>query len=93
MPVPATEPAPETAPETAAEETVDIDAEARILNLIAEGKIDPEGAVLELVGEGVSASKAGVLVGRSDSYGRQVVRTARKLAAAAPKGQDPEDSP
>lgn len=76
-------PAPDAAPELApaaepepaaeTEETVGLDAEARIL---------------QLVGEGVSASKAGVLVGKSDSYGRQVVRTAKKLAEAAPEGQD-----
>ena len=47
--------------------------------------------ILQLVGEGVSPSKAGKLTGRSDSYGRKVVRTARDLAKAAPKGQDPED--
>jgi len=75
-----------------AEEVIDIDSEARILQLIAEGSIDPEGAVLQLVGEGVSASKAGVLVGKSDSYGRQVVRAAKKLAEAAPKGPDAEGS-
>ena len=66
---PAPEPAPETTPEPAAEETVDIDAEARILNLIAQGH---------------SPSKAGVLAGKSDSYGRKVARTAKELAAAAP---------
>ena len=81
-PIPLPEPAPEP------EETIDIDAEARILQLIAEGKIDPEGAVLQLVGNGVSASKAGVLVGKSDSYGRQVVRTAKKLTETAPAGPD-----
>ena len=74
QPVPEVTSEPVAEPE--AEETVDIDAEARIL---------------QLVGEGVSASKAGVLVGKSDSYGRQVVRAAKKLAEAAPKGHDPEE--
>jgi uncharacterized protein DUF2637 len=63
---------PEPAPAPIAE-VVDIDAEARILQLIAEGH---------------TPSKAGVLAGRSDSYGRQVDRKARKLAEAAPEGQD-----
>jgi len=84
QPDPAPEAAPEAAPELVAEpapepdteETVDIDAEARILQLIAEGH---------------SPSKAGVLAGRSDSYGRQVARKARELTEAAPKGQDPEE--
>jgi len=74
----APEPAPATEPEPAAEETVDIDAEARILRLIAEGH---------------SPSKAGVLAGASDSYGRKVARAARDLAAAAPNGHNPEESP
>ena len=89
-PVPVPLPASEAAAEPVAEEVIDIDAEARILQLVAEGKIDHEGAVLQLVGSGHSASKAGVLVGKSDSYGRQVVRTAKKLAEAAPAGQDAE---
>jgi hypothetical protein len=71
---PRKQPAP--VPEPAAEETVGIDAEARILELIAEGH---------------SASEAGVLAGKSDSYGRQVARTAKKLAVAAPKGPDAKE--
>jgi hypothetical protein len=68
------ESAPEpAAPEPAAEETVGIDAEARILELIAQGR---------------SASEAGVLAGKSDSYGRKVARTAKKLAESAPRGSD-----
>jgi predicted GIY-YIG superfamily endonuclease len=59
----------------------------------AEGPdVRAEARILQLVGEGVSASKAGVLVGRSDSYGRKVVRTARDLAKAAPKGPDAEEA-
>lgn len=50
-----------------------------------------ESRILQLVTEGHSPSRAGKLAGRSDSYGRKVVRTARDLAAAAPRGQDPED--
>ena len=76
---PAPEPAPEVTPEPVAEpepETVDVDAEARILQLISEGH---------------SPSKAGILAGASDSYGRKVARTAKKLTETAPKGQDPED--
>lgn len=76
-PGPAAEIAPEPAAGTGPEpETVDVDAEARIL---------------QLIGEGHSASKAGVLAGKSDSYGRAVARKVRDLAAAAPKGQDPEE--
>jgi len=79
QPAPAPEPAPEVTPEPAAEpepETVDVDAEARILQLISEGH---------------SPSKAGILAGASDSYGRKVARTAKKLTETAPKGQDPEE--
>ncbi len=64
-------------PEPAAEETVDIDAEARILQLVAEGH---------------SASKAGIMVGKSDSYGRAVVRQAKKLGEAAPEEQEAKAS-
>ena len=81
-------------PEPAAEEIVDIDAEARILKAMAAGKLDTEAAILQLVAAGRTPSKAGKLAGRSDSYGRKVVRTARDLAAAAPAGgeaQDPEE--
>ena len=67
------EPAAEPAAEPAPDETVGIDAEARILELIAEGH---------------TPSEAGKLAGKSDSYGRQVARTARKLAETAPEGQD-----
>lgn len=44
--------------------------------------------ILALVAAGHTPSKAGKLAGRSDSYGRKVVRTARELAAAAPAGQE-----
>ena len=84
---------PEPEPELAAEEVVDIDAEARILKAMAAGELDTEAAILQLVDAGRTPSRAGKLAGRSDSYGRKVVRTARDLATAAPKGQDPEDSP
>jgi len=69
------EPAPEVVPEPGPE-TVDLDAEARIL---------------QLIGEGHTPSKAGVLAGRSDSYGRQVARKARELTEAAPRGQDAKE--
>ena len=85
------QPLAEPAPEPATEEAVDIDAENRILSAISSGQIDAESAILQLVENGRKPSKAGVLAGRSDSYGRQVVRKARELAEAAPKGQDPED--
>ena len=87
----APEPAPAPEPEPAAEEVVDIDAEARILKAMAAGELDTEAAILQLVDAGRTPSRAGKLTGRSDSYGRKVVRTARDLAKAAPKGQDPED--
>lgn len=70
-PEPALEPEP--AAEPVPEETVDLDAEARILQLVAEGH---------------SPSKAGILAGKSDSYGRKVARTARELSRAAPEGPD-----
>ena len=84
QPDPAPEPTPEVAPEPVAEPAPEPDAEETV-------DIDAEARILQLVGEGVSASKAGVLVGKSDSYGRQVVRAAKKLAETAPKGQDPEE--
>lgn len=84
------EPAFEAEPEPAAEEVVDIDAEARILKAMAAGELDTEAAILQLVAAGRTPSRAGKLAGRSDSYGRKVVRTARDLAATAPKGQDPQ---
>jgi hypothetical protein len=69
----APEPAAELAPEPVADETVGIDAEARILAFVAEGH---------------TPSEAGVLAGKSDSYGRKVVRKARELAEMAPAGPD-----
>ena len=89
-PEPAATPEPEVSPEPAAEETVDLAAEARILTALADGTMDTEKGILALVAAGHTPSKAGKLAGRSDSYGRKVVRTARELAAVAPKGQDPE---
>ena len=72
-------PAPEpAAPEPATEETVGIDAEARILELIAQGH---------------SASEAGVLAGKSDSYGRAVARKAKDLAATAPADPQARSEP
>jgi hypothetical protein len=84
----APEPAREPEPEPVAEEVVDIDAEARILKAMAAGELDTEAAILQLVAAGRTPSRAGRLAGRSDSYGRQVARTAKKLAEAAPEGQD-----
>jgi hypothetical protein len=54
----------------------DMDAEARILALIAEGH---------------SASKAGILAGKSDSYGRQVARLARTAPQDIVDGQGDGD--
>src|SRR5208282_4373351 len=51
-----------------------------------------ETSILALVDAGHTPSKAGKLAGRSDSYGRKVVRTARDLAKAAPKGPDAEET-
>ena len=65
-------------PEPEPEETIDLDAEARIL---------------QLIGEGHSASKAGVLAGKSDSYGRAVARKAKDLAAAAPADPQARSEP
>lgn len=72
-PEPVLEPQQEPQQEPGPEETVDIDAEARILQLIADGH---------------SASEAGRLAGKSDSYGRAVARKAKDLAAAAPAGPE-----
>jgi hypothetical protein len=58
----APEPARTSAGSSAPEEMPDLDTEARILSLIAKGH---------------SASEAGILAGKSDSYGRQVARLAR----------------
>jgi hypothetical protein len=70
---PAAEPAPEPAAEPAAEEAISIDAEMRILQLIAEGH---------------TPSRAGVLAGKSDSYGRAIGRKAKDLTVAAPEGTE-----
>jgi hypothetical protein len=42
-----------------------------------EPDLDTEAKILKLISEGHSASKAGVLAGKSDSYGRQVARLAK----------------
>lgn len=39
--------------------------------------LDTEAKILDLIAKGYSASKAGVLAGKSDSYGRQVARLAK----------------
>jgi hypothetical protein len=72
-------PAPATAgssaPEPGPEDVPDIDAEARILALIDQGH---------------SASKAGILAGKSDSYGRHVARL-RNAAKKEPAGGERTD--
>jgi hypothetical protein len=68
-------PVPAEGGSSAPEDVPDIDAEARILALIDEG---------------YSASKAGVLAGKSDSYGRQVARL-RNAAKKEPAGEDRTD--
>lgn len=82
---------PEPAAEPEPEETVDIDAEARIIQLLAEQKISIEDGILQLVANGRTPSRAGKLAGRSDSYGRSVVRKTKELTETAPKGQDPQE--
>ena len=84
-PVPAPKPEP-----VAADETVDLAAEARILSALGDGTMDTEKGILALVAAGHTPSRAGKLAGRSDSYGRKVVRMARDLSKAAPRGQDEE---
>jgi hypothetical protein len=69
---PATVPVPVAPGSSAPEDVPDLDTEARILALIDQG---------------YSASKAGVLAGTSDSYGRQVARLA-KAAKTEPAGAD-----
>jgi len=75
----APEPDPEVSPEpagsSAPEDVPDLDAEARILALIDQGH---------------SASQAGILAGKSDSYGRQVARL-KKAAQKEPAGDDRTD--
>jgi hypothetical protein len=79
--------APVRKPEPA-DDTVDLDAEARILAALDAGELDAEASILQLVKAGHKPSKAGVLAGRSDSYGRKVVRKARELTEAAPQGPE-----
>jgi len=55
--------------------------------------LDAEARILALIDEGHSPSRAGVMAGKSDSYGRQVARAARDLSRAAPQGQDDDASP
>jgi len=90
IPVSVAEPAPEpvAAAEPEPSDSVDLAAEARILRALGDGTMDTEKGILALVAAGHKPSKAGVLAGKSDSYGRKVVRTAKDLAAAAPEGQD-----
>jgi hypothetical protein len=58
---------------SALDDAPDMDTEARILSLIAEGH---------------SASQAGILAGKSDSYGRQVARLARTAPQDIVDGKD-----
>lgn len=74
-PASAPEPVTVTAGSSAPEDVPDLDAEARILALIDEG---------------YSASKAGVMAGKSDSYGRQVARL-HKPAQMEPAGAERTD--
>jgi hypothetical protein len=69
------EPATVTGGSSAPEEVPDLDTEARILALIDEGH---------------SASEAGILAGKSDSYGRKVARLARP-AQKEPAGDERTD--
>ena len=66
---------PVPAGSSAAEEMPDLDTEARILALIDQGH---------------SASQAGILAGKSDSYGRQVARL-RNAAKREPAGDERSD--
>lgn len=52
--------------------------------------LDTEAYILKLIDEGHSASEAGVLAGKSDSYGRQVARLA-KAAKREPAGSQRTD--
>jgi hypothetical protein len=91
-PAPARKPAAPVAPEPEpADDTVDLDAEARILKAISDGQMDAETGILKLVAAGHKPSKAGMLAGKSDSYGRKVARKAKELAKTAPRGSDPEE--
>ena len=63
---------------SAPEPALDIDAEIRA-----------DLRIMELIEKGHSASEAGVLAGKSDSYGRQVARLAR--AKREPAGDDRSD--
>ena len=81
----APEPALTTAPEpamvpagsTGPEGELDMDQEARLL-------------ILDYVAKGHSASKAGRLAGKTDSYGRQVVRLDKAAKKEPPAGQRTE---
>jgi hypothetical protein len=78
-------------PKTAApepDETIDLDAEAQILSMFHAGELDTVAGILQLVANGRKPSQAGPLVGKSDSYGRKVVRQAEELAKAAPRGSE-----
>ena len=52
--------------------------------------LDTEARILALIDQGHSASKAGILAGASDSYGRQVARL-RNAAKAEPAGHARSD--
>jgi hypothetical protein len=52
--------------------------------------IDTEARILALIDQGHSASQAGILAGKSDSYGRQVARL-RNAAKKEPAGEERTD--
>jgi hypothetical protein len=52
--------------------------------------LDTEARILALIDEGHSASQAGILAGKSDSYGRQVARL-RNAAKKEPAGDERSD--
>lgn len=68
------EPAAVPAGSSGPEDELDLDTEARLL-------------ILQYISEGHSASQAGIMAGKSDSYGRQVARLA-KAAKTEPAGDD-----
>ena len=52
--------------------------------------LDTEARILALIDQGHSASQAGILAGKSDSYGRQVARL-RNAAKREPAGEERSD--
>lgn len=84
---PAAATAPETAAVTGSATAPETDGITAPEEAEAPEDLDSEAKVLWYLDKGLSASRAGIAAGLTDSRGRQIAR----LRKPAPKGQDPEE--